>query len=104
MILGAIGDTDSISRTVQSSNHYAALPAHGREAPSPTILSLFVNGTHHMSPIFRYDLFLSHSSKDKEVVRPLAERLRGDGVRVWNDEWEIKPGDSIPARIEAGLI
>ena len=25
---------------------------------------------------FPYDAFLSHSSKDKAVVRPLAERLR----------------------------
>ena len=26
-----------------------------------------------------------------------------DGVRVWFDDWEIKPGDSIPAKIEDGL-
>ena len=25
---------------------------------------------------FRYDVFLSHSAKDKAVVRPLAERWR----------------------------
>jgi WD40 repeat protein len=50
-----------------------------------------------------YDVFLSHSSKDKEVVRAVAERLQGDGIRVWFDEWEIKPGDSIPAKIEEGL-
>jgi len=28
---------------------------------------------------FTYDVFLSHSAKDKAVVRPLAERLRQDG-------------------------
>ena len=28
---------------------------------------------------FPYDVFLSHSAKDKAVVRPLAERLRQDG-------------------------
>ena len=28
---------------------------------------------------FPYDVFLSHSAKDKTVVRPLAERLRKDG-------------------------
>jgi hypothetical protein len=32
--------------------------------------------------------FLSHSAKDKAVVRPLAERLRADGLKVWFDEWE----------------
>ena len=38
---------------------------------------------------FQYDLFLSHSAKDKAVVRLLAERLRKDGLKVWFDEWEI---------------
>ena len=52
---------------------------------------------------FHYDVLLSHSSKDKAVVRPLAERLRADGLKVWFDEWVLKPGDSIPAKIEQGL-
>ena len=56
-----------------------------------------------MSEPFHYDVFLSHSSKDKLVVRGVAERLRKDGLRVWFDEWEIRPGDSIPAKIEDGL-
>ena len=46
---------------------------------------------------------LSHSAKEKAVVRPLAERLRKDGLKVWFDEWVLKPGDSIPANIEEGL-
>ena len=67
---------------------------------------------------FQYDVFLSHSAKDTAVVRPLAERLRQDGLKVWFDEWECpspagageggrRPGegreakaDSIPATIE----
>ncbi len=52
---------------------------------------------------FAYDVFLSHSAKDKAVVRPLAERLRKDGLRVWFDGWVLKPGNSMPAKIEAGL-
>src|SRR5260221_6371105 len=52
---------------------------------------------------FPYDVFLSHSAKDKAVVRDVAERLRKDGVKVWFDEWVLKPGDSIPAKIEEGL-
>ena len=56
-----------------------------------------------MADQFNYDVFLSHSSKDKDIVRPLAERLRADGLRVWFDEWILKPGDSIPAKIEEGL-
>lgn len=56
-----------------------------------------------MAETFHYHVFLSHSSKDRELVRPIAERLREDDLRVWFDEWEIKAGDSIPAKIEDGL-
>ena len=56
-----------------------------------------------MADDFNYDVFLSHSSKDKAVVRAIAERLRADGLRVWFDEWEMKPGDHIQAKIEEGL-
>ena len=31
---------------------------------------------------FLYDVLLSHSAKDKAVVRPQAERVRADGVKV----------------------
>jgi hypothetical protein len=53
---------------------------------------------------YPFHLFLSHSSKDKGEVRELALRLRRSGLRVWFDEWEIKPGDSIPAKVIEGLI
>jgi small GTP-binding protein len=56
-----------------------------------------------MPESFQYDVFLSHSSKDKSVVRPLAERLRKAGLNVFFDESEILPGDSIPSKIEYGL-
>lgn len=36
------------------------------------------------------------------MVREVAERLRSDGLKVWFDEWLLKPGDSIPAKIEEG--
>jgi small GTP-binding protein len=56
-----------------------------------------------MTEQFPFDVFLSHSSKDKAVVRIVAERLQADGLRVWFDEWVLKPGDSIPSKIEQGL-
>lgn len=52
---------------------------------------------------FNHDVFLSYSSKDVDAVKDLAERLRARGLRVWFDLWEISLGDSIPAKIEAGL-
>ena len=56
-----------------------------------------------MADDFAYDVFLSHSAKDKAVVRDVAERLRKDGVKVWFDEWVLKPGDHWPSKIEEGL-
>lgn len=42
-------------------------------------------------------MFISHASEDKiDVVRPLAEALRGHGLDVWYDEFELKIGDSLP--------
>jgi hypothetical protein len=54
-------------------------------------------------PEFDYDVFLSHAHADKKRVRPIAERLRDAGLRVWYDGWEIKPGDSILLKVEHGL-
>lgn len=52
---------------------------------------------------FQFDVFLSHSAKDKLVVCELAARLKRDGLRVWLDEDQLKPGDSVLAKIEEGL-
>jgi GTPase SAR1 family protein len=56
-----------------------------------------------MTDSLNYDVFLSHSAKDKSAVRELAERLKSDGLRVWLDEWEIQPGDMIGLKINQGL-
>ncbi len=53
---------------------------------------------------FTFDVFLSHNSEDKPQVRGLAERLRDAGLRVWFDEWIVKPGDDIYLAIEHGLV
>lgn len=51
-----------------------------------------------------YDVFISHASEDKDVVvRPLAEALKSQGLTVWYDEFELKIGDSLRRRIDAGL-
>jgi tetratricopeptide (TPR) repeat protein len=52
---------------------------------------------------FSHDIFVSHSSCDKPVVRKIAERLRENGLRVWFDEWSIPIGADISAAVEDGL-
>ncbi len=51
-----------------------------------------------MADEFQYYVFLNHSSKDKDIVRAVADRFRADGLKVWFDEWVLKPGDSILVR------
>jgi hypothetical protein len=80
-----------------------------------------------MPDLFQYEVFLSHSAKDKTVVRFVTlsasngkrdrvrcrslSLLRQDGLKVWPvppkrpreggfDESVLKPGDSIPAKID----
>lgn len=51
-----------------------------------------------------YDVFISHASEDKDlVVRPLAISLKDKGLSVWYDEFELKIGDSLRRKIDAGL-
>lgn len=56
-----------------------------------------------MPDMFSYDVFLSHNARDKPRVRALAERLKQAGLKVWFDEWAIKPGDDIYLAVERGL-
>lgn len=51
-----------------------------------------------------YDVFISHATEDKdEVVRPLASALQSRGLSVWYDEFELRIGDSLRRKIDAGI-
>jgi TIR domain len=51
-----------------------------------------------------WDVFISHASEDKDdFVRPLAERLRHEGLRVWYDDFTLTVGDSLRRSIDRGL-
>ena len=51
-----------------------------------------------------WDLFISHASEDKDAfVRPLANALRGAGLKVWYDEFTLTIGDSLRRKIDYGL-
>lgn len=51
-----------------------------------------------------FDVFISHASEDKEaVVRPLANALLDRGLTVWYDEFELRVGDSLRRKIDAGI-
>lgn len=51
-----------------------------------------------------FDVFISHAGEDKdEVVRPLAHALRSRELSVWYDEFELRIGDSLRRKIDAGI-
>lgn len=52
---------------------------------------------------YLYDVFLSHSSKDKDFVRVLDRRLRAVGIRTFFDETDVPWGGNIPASIEQAV-
>jgi TIR domain len=50
-----------------------------------------------------YDVFLSHSAKDREFVWRLATDLIKAGLTVWLDQWNIRPGDSFAEAIDKAI-
>src|ERR1035441_6025446 len=47
--------------------------------------------------------FISHATQDHPFVEKFAADLRTNGVDAWSSKWEIRPGDSIRAKIDEGL-
>jgi hypothetical protein len=50
-----------------------------------------------------FDVFLSHNSQDKPLVEEIGAQLRGKGLRVWLDKWELRPGFPWQEGIEEGV-
>lgn len=65
-----------------------------------SLLRAVNRGLHQDAP----SVFICHSSGDKPFAQQLATALAGQGVRVWLDEAQIRVGDSLIGKIEAGII
>ena len=50
-----------------------------------------------------YDVFISHSSRDKAAANRLAEELQAQDYEVWLDTREVLVGDNIVAEVYAGI-
>jgi hypothetical protein len=48
-------------------------------------------------------VFVSYRKGHQAFAKALAERLGREGFVPWFDEWEVRAGDSLPGKIEAGL-
>lgn len=40
----------------------------------------------------QFNVFLCHNSEDKPQIRMIAECLKKQGISLWFDEWELRPG------------
>lgn len=49
------------------------------------------------------NVFISHSSKDKQFAKWLAVELANSGHSPWLDEWKIRVGESIPVKVSQGI-
>ncbi|MBD0673314.1 toll/interleukin-1 receptor domain-containing protein [Streptomyces sp. CBMA156] len=54
-------------------------------------------------PDVNHDVFVCYSSADRQQVVRIAERMRRKHLRVWLDDWELKPGDSIIKKVKSGI-
>lgn len=53
------------------------------------------------SPHKKFDVFISHNSKDKSQILRLGEALKKCGLTVWLDEWELVPGHTWQDALES---
>jgi len=54
-------------------------------------------------PMFKYDVFISYSSKDETVVDKIVLQFKKNGVTYWLDAEQIGLGQSITKQIEEGI-
>lgn len=51
-----------------------------------------------------YDIFISHNSRDKEVIVPILERLNDEyDIRTWLDKWDLFAASDWASAIEEAL-
>ena len=52
---------------------------------------------------YTYDVFISHSSKDKPIVERIVQDFRREGITYWVDHEQVTFGDYVTGKIEDGL-
>jgi len=51
----------------------------------------------------RPQIFVSYAGEDRAIARQVSDSLQSAGLLVWNDAWELAPGDSVVQRIQEAL-
>lgn len=93
------GEPDSHVRRIRSTEVYA----DWTDGPHHNNVRSFIRAANAGLSDTATGLFICHSSEDKAFARRLAVALAGSGFKVWIDEAEIRIGDSLIGKIEAGI-
>jgi small GTP-binding protein len=89
-----------------------AAPSAAAESVAEQIVSDAKKGRQRMTAAFvikakeaegKFDIFLSHNSKDKAEVEKIAKRLLKVGIRPWLDKWNLSPGDTVEEALEQAI-
>ena len=89
-----------------------AAPSAAAESVAEQIVSDAKKGRQRMTAAFvikakeaegKFDIFLSHNSKDKAEVEKIAKRLLKVGIRPWLDKWNLSPGDTVAEALEQAI-
>ena len=111
----AVVDMQGLQGTVNAG--FRVIPAEAlrplppiQQSPAPPAnytLQDVVDNAAALNPVgetAEYDIFISHATEDKDAVaRPLATALDERGITVWYDEFELRVGDSLRRKIDAGI-
>jgi hypothetical protein len=64
---------------------------------------VIVGEPHLKTSDYRFDVFISYASEDKQYVLQLVTALKFYGLRVWFDELNLQVGDGLLQSIDKGL-
>jgi TIR domain len=85
--------------------HYLSMVSGSVEKESPEILhkcQVWLSRRTASKASIR-KVFMCHSSGDKNIVRQLCEKLKGDGIHPWLEETEILPGQEWETEIRKAV-
>ena len=93
-------EPDSSVQRINSTQVYADWRSGG---PHHTSIRAFIRAANASISPSAAGVFICHSNEDKPFARKLAVAIAGTGHKVWLDEAEIRIGESLIAKIEAGI-
>ena len=101
---GLRGSVRAGFRVVPSSALSPLPPIRDRREEITDIADNLARVPRHESDDRAFDVFISHATEDKDdIVRPLALALQARDLAVWYDEFELRIGDSLRRKIDAGI-